>query len=49
MKLTDTAVRNARPGDRPKKLFDGDGLYCSSQQPGIGPRILAHLERAPRA
>ena len=27
MKLTDTAVRNARPGDRPKKLFDGDGLY----------------------
>jgi hypothetical protein len=27
MKLTDTAVRNARPGVRPKKLFDGDGLY----------------------
>jgi integrase len=27
MKLTDTAVRNARPSDRPKKLFDGDGLY----------------------
>ena len=27
MKLTDTAVRNARPGDRPRKLFDGDGLY----------------------
>ncbi len=27
MKLTDTAIRNARPGDRPRKLFDGDGLY----------------------
>ena len=27
MKLTDTAVLNSRPGDRPKKLFDGDGLY----------------------
>jgi integrase len=27
MKLTDTAVRNARAGDRPRKLFDGDGLY----------------------
>ena len=27
MKLTDTAIRNARPGHRPRKLFDGDGLY----------------------
>jgi hypothetical protein len=27
MKLTDTAIRNARPGDPPRKLFDGDGLY----------------------
>jgi integrase len=27
VKLTDTAIRNARPGDRPRKLFDGDGLY----------------------
>lgn len=27
MKLTDTAVRNARRADRPRKLFDGDGLY----------------------
>jgi hypothetical protein len=27
LKLTDTAIRNARPGDRPRKLFDGDGLY----------------------
>src|SRR6202158_4875959 len=27
MKLTDTAVRNARACDRPRKLFDGDGLY----------------------
>jgi len=29
MKLTDTAIRNARPGDRLKKLFDGDGLYLA--------------------
>jgi integrase len=27
MKLTDTAIRNARAGERPIKLFDGDGLY----------------------
>jgi len=27
MKLTDTEVRNARPTDKPRKLFDGDGLY----------------------
>jgi integrase len=27
MLLTDTAIRNARPGPRPRKIFDGDGLY----------------------
>jgi integrase len=27
MPLTDTAIRNAKPGDKPKKLFDGGGLY----------------------
>ena len=27
MKLTDTAIRNARAGERPIKLFDGEGLY----------------------
>ena len=27
MALTDTAVRNARPGTKPFKLFDGGGLY----------------------
>ena len=27
MKLTDTAIRNARASERPRKLFDGDGLY----------------------
>jgi len=27
MKLTDTAIRNLRPGDKPRKVFDGDGLY----------------------
>jgi integrase len=27
MPLTDAAIRNAKPGDKPKKLFDGRGLY----------------------
>ena len=27
MPLTDTAVRKARPGGKPIKLTDGDGLY----------------------
>ena len=34
MKLTDTAIRNARPGDRLRKLFDGDGLYLSVSTTG---------------
>ncbi|MGH8544196.1 MAG: tyrosine-type recombinase/integrase [Gammaproteobacteria bacterium] len=27
MPLTDTAIRNAKPGEKPVKLFDGGGLY----------------------
>jgi integrase len=27
MRLTDTAIRNARPGPRYQKIYDGDGLY----------------------
>jgi hypothetical protein len=27
MKLTDTAVRNAQPGEKRRKIFDGGGLY----------------------
>ena len=27
MPLTDTAVRNAKPGDKARKLFDSGGLY----------------------
>lgn len=27
MKLTDAAIRNAKPSDKPKKLSDGGGLY----------------------
>jgi integrase len=27
MPLTDTAIRNAKPGDKAKKMFDGGGLY----------------------
>jgi integrase len=27
MALTDTAIRNAKPGDKAKRLFDGGGLY----------------------
>ena len=34
MKLTDIAIRNARPGDRLRKLFDGDGLYLSVSTTG---------------
>ena len=27
MALTNTAIRNANPGNKTKKTFDGDGLY----------------------
>jgi len=27
MSLTDVAVRAARPGDNPQRMFDGGGLY----------------------
>ena len=27
MPLTDTTIRNAKPGDKPKKMFDSGGLY----------------------
>jgi integrase len=27
MPLTDTAIRNAKPGDKARKMFDGGGLY----------------------
>jgi integrase len=27
MRLTDTAIRNSRPGPRARKIYDGDGLY----------------------
>lgn len=27
MRLTDTAIRNAKPADKPMRLFDGGGLY----------------------
>ena len=27
MPLTDTAIRNAKPGNKPAKLSDGGGLY----------------------
>lgn len=27
MPLTDTAIRNAKPADKPVRLFDGGGLY----------------------
>jgi integrase len=27
MSLTDTAIRNAKPGEKPIKIFDGGGLY----------------------
>jgi len=27
MKLTDTAIRNAKPADKPCRMFDGRGLF----------------------
>ena len=27
MPLTDTAIRNTKPADKPIKLFDGGGLF----------------------
>ena len=35
MSLTDTAIRNAKPGDKPIRLFDGGGLYLEVS-PGGG-------------
>ena len=34
MPLTDTAVRNAKPGEKPIKLFDGAGLYLEVSPTG---------------
>jgi hypothetical protein len=34
MPLTDTAIRNAKPGDRPIRLFDGGGLYLEVSPTG---------------
>nr|CCA83243.1 hypothetical protein BDB_mp60409 [blood disease bacterium R229] len=33
MALTDTAIRNAKPADKPIKLFDGGGLFSTSRPP----------------
>ncbi|WP_027175902.1 tyrosine-type recombinase/integrase [Desulfovibrio aminophilus] len=33
-KLTDTAIRNAKPGPKPKRLFDGGGLYLEVSPAG---------------
>ncbi|WP_350214714.1 integrase arm-type DNA-binding domain-containing protein [Algiphilus sp.] len=34
MKLTDSAVRNAKPADKTQKLFDGGGLFLEVTQKG---------------
>ena len=34
MTLTDTAIRNAKPGEKPVKLFDERGLYLEVSPPG---------------
>ena len=34
MALTDTSIRNAKPGDKPKKLFDERGLFLLVQPSG---------------
>src|SRR5450631_2164668 len=33
-KLTELAVRKAKPGDRPVRLFDGGGMYLEVQPSG---------------
>src|ERR1700735_151449 len=34
MSLTDTAIRNAKPGEKPVRLFDGGGLYLEVSPTG---------------
>lgn len=34
MPLTDTSIRNAKPADKARKLFDGDGLYLEVSPSG---------------
>lgn len=34
MALTDTAIRNAKPADKPRRLFDGGGLYLEVSPAG---------------
>ena len=34
MPLTDTAIRNAKPGEKPIRLFDGGGLYLEVSPSG---------------
>ncbi len=34
MLLTDTAIRNAKPGEKPVRLFDGGGLYLEVSPAG---------------
>lgn len=29
MALADTAIKNAKPGEKPRRLFDSDGLYLA--------------------
>ena len=40
MPLTDTAIRNAKPGAKPKKLADGFGMYLEISP--AGGALLAH-------
>ncbi|WP_230850110.1 Arm DNA-binding domain-containing protein [Ralstonia solanacearum] len=34
MPLTDTAIRNAKPSEKPVRLFDGGGLYLGFRRLG---------------
>ena len=34
MPLTDTAIRKAKPTDKPQRLFDGGGLYLEISPAG---------------
>ncbi len=37
MPLTDTAIKKAKPGDKPAKLSDGKGLYLLVNPGGSDP------------
>ena len=46
MPLTDTAIRNAKPGAKPAKLFDERGLFAANVSPRTDENF--HVKRLAR-